>query len=379
MKFRSFGKIDWQPSALGFGCMRFPVHDDEPARIDEREAARMVEYAVERGVNYLDTAYPYHGGQSELFLGKILKNSLRDKVKIATKLPSWKIKEPADLDRYLNEQLRKLQVEQIDFYLLHALDEGKWEQLLKVDVLNWLEKAQSDGRIDRIGFSFHDQYPVFQKIVDGYQGWDFCQIQYNFMDLNYQAGAKGLRYAAEKDLGVIVMEPIRGGRLVDPPDGVQQIWDQSPVQRTPADWALQWLWNQQEVSLVLSGMNTMQHVKENVASATKSGVGMLTSQELETVEKVRKEYQNLKIIPCTRCGYCMPCPHGVDIPRVLSIYNDLIMYQKPLKAKTEYNQYVPRTSRADFCQECGECEEKCPQDIEIASWMEKVDETLKDI
>jgi len=376
MKYRSLGKLDWQPSALGFGCMRFPVLDDDPARIDEPEATRMIEYAVEKGVNYLDTAYPYHGGQSEVFLGKILNSSLNGKVKIATKLPSWKIKEPGDLDHFFNEQMNNLQVEKIDFYLLHALDDKKWQQLLQVDVLNWLEKAQRDGRIGKVGFSFHDDFPVFRKIVDGYQNWDFCQIQYNFMDVNYQAGVKGLRYAAEKGLGVIVMEPIRGGRLVDPPQAVQEIWDQAPTKRSPADWALQWLWSQPEVSLVLSGMSTMQHVKENIVSASRSGIGALTPQEVDAVDRVRKAYQNLKTIPCTRCGYCMPCPHGVDIPRVLSIYNDLIMYQKPLKAKNEYNQYVPRTSRGDYCQECGECEEKCPQNIQISAWMGKIDETL---
>lgn len=379
MKYRSFGKLDWQPSALGFGCMRFPILDGDPARIDEFKATRMIEFAVAKGVNYLDTAYPYHGGQSEVFLGKILNPSLRNRIKLATKLPSWKIKKPEDLDYYLNEQLTKLQTEQIDFYLLHALDNEKWQQLLKVDVLNWIEKTQRDGRIDKVGFSFHDDYPVFQKIVDGYQDWDFCQIQYNFMDLDYQAGVKGLRYAEKKGLGVIVMEPIRGGRLVDPPRAVQAIWDQAPIKRSPADWALQWLWDQPEVSLVLSGMSTMQHVKENIVSASMSGIGTLTPEELDAVDQARKAYQNLKTIPCTRCGYCMPCPHGVDIPRVLSIYNDLIMYQKPLKAKTEYNQYVPRASRGDYCQECGECEEKCPQNIEISSWMGRIDEALREI
>ncbi len=372
MQYRKFGELDWQPSALGFGCMRLPIVDGDSSRIDEKSAAEMLYYAIDNGVNYIDTAYPYHGGNSEGFVGRTLEGEYREKVKLATKLPTWKINKPEDFDFYLNEQLSRLRTERIDFYLLHALNQDYWERILTHGVLESAEKARADGRIGQIGFSFHDEYPVFKTIVDSYPDWDFCLIQYNFMDQKYQAGKRGLKYAAEKGLGVVIMEPLRGGRLINPPQEIQKIWDGSETKRSPADWSLQWLWNQPEVSLVLSGMSTLQQVQENVRSAAASGVGRLSKEELDRVEKARLTYEGFQLIPCTNCGYCVPCPEGVDIPRILKIYNDGIMYDKVASAKTDYTLWVPEENKGDLCVECGECLEKCPQDIAISDWMDRI-------
>lgn len=376
MQYRPFGNINWQVSALGFGCMRFPTGDGESGVIREAEAANMLHYAIDHGVNYLDTAYPYHGGQSEPFLGRTLRGQYRDKVKLATKMPCWKVEGRDDFDRLLNEQLDRLQTDQVDFYLLHALNEKSWQKMLSLDVLSWLEKARSDGRISYLGFSFHDQYPVFKEIVDAYQDWDFCQIQYNFMDVDYQAGKRGLRYASDRGLAVVIMEPIRGGSLVDPPSSIEKLWKKAPVRRSPAAWALHWLWDQPEVSLVLSGMSALNHVKENVATAAQSSVNYLTEEEKVLIQEVREAYLSLSLIPCTGCKYCLPCPNGVNIPQILKIYNDAIMYDKPESGISHYHNLIPEDKRADRCEQCGECEENCPQEIVISEWMETIHEEL---
>jgi predicted aldo/keto reductase-like oxidoreductase len=372
MKYRKFSSLEWKASALGFGCMRFPVLDGNTNKIDEQKASKMLFYAIDQGVNYIDTAYPYHGGTSEGFVGRTLEGAYREKVKLATKLPSWKIKKEADFDFYLNEQLERLRTDRIDFYLLHALNEKHWSNLHQLGVLPWAERARSDGRIKYLGFSFHDEFPIFKSIVDAYQEWDFCLMQHNYIDQDYQAGKKGLKYAADHGMGVVIMEPLRGGRLVDPPRSVQELWDQAEVKRTPAEWSLQWLWNQPEVSLVLSGMSNLEQVKENVISAGRSGIGSLSEKELNLVEEVRKTYLGMELIPCTNCGYCVPCPEGVDIPRILRIYNDGIMFEKEDFAKKDYNLWVPDTNKGSLCVVCRECEEKCPQDIPISDWMARI-------
>lgn len=372
MQYRRFGKLDWQPSALGFGCMRFPVIDGDNSRIDEKLAADMLHLAIDQGVNYLDTAYPYHGGNSEDFVGRTLQGKYRQQVKLATKMPCWKVEQTGDFDLYLNEQLNRLRTEQIDFYLLHALSEKPWQKVLQLGVLPWLEKARSDGRIGQVGFSFHDEFSVFKSIIDAFQSWDLCLIQHNFMDRDFQAGQKGLRYAAERGLGVVIMEPLRGGRLVDPPQAVQDLWDSTENRRTPAEWSLQWLWNQPEVSLVLSGMSAVQQVEENLASASRSGVGSLSPVELALIDQVRETYQSFALIPCTHCGYCVPCPEGVDIPRILEIYNDGLMFDKLERAAADYHSWVAVDHRADLCVVCEECLEKCPQQIAIPDWLEKI-------
>jgi predicted aldo/keto reductase-like oxidoreductase len=375
MQYRRFGELDWRVSALGFGCMRFPVRDGDRSDIDEPEATRMLHYAIDHGVNYVDTAYPYHGGNSELVVGRALRGGYRERVRLATKLPCWLVKTPEDFDKYLNEQLEKLQTDHVDFYLLHALNEKSWHEVRDMDVLEWAEGAIADGRIGHLGFSFHDKYEVFQEIVDAYSGWTFCQIQYNYMDVENQAGTKGLRYAASKGLAVVVMEPLLGGKLVDPPQSIQKLWDGAVHRRTPAGWALQWLWNQPQVSVVLSGMSAMEQVEGNVASADASGVDVLATEELALIGKVRELYRELCPIPCTKCEYCMPCPNGVNIPRNFEIYNQGVIYEKPELARDSY-QFVSEDERASACVQCGECEELCPQNIPIAEWMPGVHEVL---
>lgn len=376
MQYRTFGPLDWKPSALGFGAMRLPVLDDDAGKIDEPEATRMIRYAIDHGVNYVDTAYPYHKGTSETFLGRALQDGYRERVKLATKLPSWLVKAPEDFDRYLDEQLERLQTDHIDFYLFHSLNEKSWLNLCDLNVLRRAEGAIDDGRIHYLGFSFHDKYEVFQEIVDAYDGWTFCQIMYNYMDEDYQAGAKGLKYAADKGLAVVVMELIRGGRLaksVSPP--IQALWDTAPRRRTPADWALQWVWNHPQVSLVLSGMSTLEQVEQNVAGAGRSGPGTLTEDELALIARVRDRYRELSAIPCTDCQYCLPCPSGVNIPRIFAIYNDGLMYNDLKGARAAYG-WLKEEERADQCTECGQCEELCPQQIEIRQWLAKVHQLL---
>jgi predicted aldo/keto reductase-like oxidoreductase len=377
MQYRTFGKLDWKPSALGFGAMRLPTIDDDPAQIDEATATRMVRYAIDHGVNYVDTAYPYHRENSERFLGRALQDGYRERTKLATKLPCWKVETAEDFDRFLDEQLEKLQTDHVDFYLLHSLNGRNWPKMRDLNVLRRAEGAIADGRIGYLGFSFHDKYEVFQEIIDASDLWTFCQIQYNYMDIDYQAGTKGLKYAAEKGLAVVVMEPLRGGRLtksVPPP--VQAIWGRTQAVHTPAEWALQWVWNQPEVSVVLSGMSTMQHVEENVESAGRSRPGSLTGEELALYDQVREAYKALSPIPCTDCKYCLPCPNGVNIPRVFEIYNDLMMYGDEQGAQMVYNNFLEAEARADNCIECGECLEQCPQNIEIPDWLAKVHEVL---
>jgi predicted aldo/keto reductase-like oxidoreductase len=375
MQYRKFGSLDLHPSALGFGCMRLPVLNNDSGEIDEREASRMVRHAIDQGLNYLDTAYPYHRENSERFVGRLLKDGYREKVALATKLPAWKVNEAQDFDRLINEQLGKLQTDHIDFYLLHGLNGERWPMLRDLGVREWLLKARESGRIRYIGFSFHDELPVFKEIVDAFEAWDFCQIQYNYIDIENQAGTAGLKYAAARGMGVVVMEPLLGGRLVNPPEPIQAIWDESPVRRSAADWALQWLWNQPEVSLVLSGMSTFQQVEENLASADRSGVGNLKAEEQALVDRVRVKYKELCPVDCTHCDYCQPCPNQVNIPRIFELYNQASMYNVLPQSRRQYER-MPMETRADMCLDCQECEEKCPQHIEISKWMPVVHEAL---
>jgi len=378
MEYRTFGGLDWKPSALGFGAMRLPVVDKDPGRIDEAEATRMVRHAIDAGVNYVDTAYPYHRGNSESFLGRALKDGYRQRVRLATKLPCWLVEKPEDFDRYLNEQLGRLQTDHADLYLLHSLDAKSWAKVRDHGVLPWAERAIADGRIGHLGFSFHDRYEVFREIVDAYDGWTFCQIQYNYLDVELQAGTKGLQYAASKGLAVVVMEPLRGGALArNIPPGVQALFDSAPRRRTAADWALRWLWNQPEVSLVLSGMSTMEQLEQNLESANRSGVGTMSDEELSLMARAREAYLALMAVPCTSCQYCQPCPSGVDIPGVLAVYNESKMFGDPERARMSYG-WIGAKARGDACVECNECLEKCPQGIEIPEWMKRIHEFLQE-
>ena len=375
MQYRSFGKLDWKASALGFGCMRFPSPDGNrfSKNIDEAESLRMVRRAIDNGVNYLDTAYVYHDGQSELLLGKALKGGYREKVRLATKLPVWAVESAADFDRLLNEQLQKLQTEHIDFYLLHALGRSRWREIvLKHDLLARAEAALADGRIGHLGFSFHDEYEAFEEIVNGSDLWSFCQIQYNYMDTENQAGTRGLKLAAEKGLAVVVMEPLMGGRLADPPKDVRETMESFPVQRSPVEWALQWLWDQPEISVVLSGMSAMTQVEENLSFADRSAVGSFSPEEQALIAEVKEKYSKRIAIPCSKCNYCMPCPNGLNIPANFEFYNYAHLYDNVADARFRYGLFLTEAQRASACIACGLCEEMCPQGIAISEWMPKV-------
>lgn len=371
MEYRNFGKTNFKPSALGFGCMRFPQLPGEGNEVDEVEATRMVRYAIDQGVNYVDTAWPYHGGQSEVLVGKILQDGYREKVALATKMPSWLIEKVEDFDYYFSAQLERLQTDHIDFYLLHALNQKHWDNYLNLKVFDWVEKQMADGKIRHIGFSFHDEYPVFERILTGYDHWDFCQIQYNYMDVDYQAGERGLKLASERGLGVVIMEPLKGGKLAIevPPAPVKAVFDQAERTWKPAEWALQWLWNQAEVGLVLSGMSTFEQVEQNLVSASRSGIGSLSASEVNTIENVRNAWQGLAPVACTHCEYCLPCPNDVLIPQIFAIYNNAMMYGEQERGQRTYESQIAEANQADACIECGECESLCPQHLTIIDYL----------
>ena len=367
MEYRNFGKSQVRVSALGFGCMRLPVVGGDSGKIDEPVAAAMLRKAIDHGLNYVDTAWPYHSEQSEPFVGRTLQDGYREKVFLATKMPSWLVISPEDLERLFNTQLERLQTDHIDFYLLHALNAGHWDNYLKPKVFDWAERKLAEGQIRHLGFSFHDRYEVFHKILDGYDHWDFCQLQYNYMDVNEQAGQRGVLEAAEKGLGVIVMEPLRGGKLAadNPPAPVMEAFNQSNRDWTKAEWALQWLWDQPEVSLLLSGMSTMEQVEQNLQSASRSGVGSLSEDDRATISRVQQAWSGLAPVPCTNCEYCMPCPSGVQIPRIFKLYNESVMYERRSRGQNIYKDEFKEDQKADMCVECGQCEELCPQSIQI--------------
>ncbi len=379
MRYVQFGPLDWNASALGFGAMRLPRIDGDPGKIDEQEAIRMMRYAIDAGVNYVDTAYSYHQGTSETFVAKVLRDGYRERVKLATKLPCWLVKEEGDFDRYLNEQLERLETPKIDLYLLHSLGEERWSAMRDLNILDWAERAMADGRIGHLGFSFHDRVEVFEKIIDDYDNWTFCQIQYNYMDEEHQAGTRGLKYAADKGLAVVVMEPVRGGQLAhNLPPKVTDLWDAAPIQRSPAEWALRWVWDHPEVSVVLSGMSSMEQVVENLATASDSGSGQLSVSELDLIGRARDAFRELAPIPCTDCQYCLPCPSGVSIPRILNLYNEANSFRDLNRARFHYS-WIAVGERADACIACGECEAVCPQSIAIIDWLEKAHELLKPV
>jgi hypothetical protein len=378
MQYRKFGSLDWDASALGFGAMRLPTLDGDSSKIDELEATAMIRRAIDAGVNYVDTAWGYHQEQSEPFLGRALKDGYREQVFLATKMPSWLVKEEADFDRFLEEQLKRLDVDHLDVYLLHTLNARYWKNYQDLDVFSWAEKRMAEGLFHHFGFSFHDDYPVFEQIVNGYDNWAMAQIQYNYIDIDNQAGMKGLKLAAARGLAVVVMEPLRGGQIAKnpPPVPVAETWAQSERDWTPVAWALNWLWDQPEVTMALSGMSTMEHVVENLALAEVSAVGVLTDADRALVTEARAAYKSLQPIPCTQCEYCLPCPSGVAIPRIFSVYNEAVAFDAWENARWEHNNFIKPEAWADNCVECGDCEAVCPQSIKIIEWLATAHEKL---
>lgn len=376
MEYRINPKNNDKLSLLGFGCLRF---QKKQGTIVMEEANRQIMNAIEHGVNYFDTAYVYRG--SEEALGQVLfQNQCREKVYIATKLPHYFIKKQEDMERYFKEQCKRLKTDYIDYYLIHMLpDRGTFERLLKLGVFEWLEEKKEKGIIHNIGFSYHGNTSSFQELLDLYS-WDFCQIQYNYVDEHSQAGRAGLKKANKMGIPVIIMEPLRGGRLVTglPKEALKEM-EKVSKNRTPAEWGLRWLFDQEEVTVVLSGMNTNEMVEENIRIASEAGIHCVTEEEREVYRKV-KEILNEKVkVPCTGCGYCMPCPKGVDIPGAFRCYN--VRYTDGLvKAEKEYIMCTTmrsKRSNASLCVSCGKCEKHCPQEIAIRKELKNVKRTLE--
>ncbi|MCW3996194.1 MAG: aldo/keto reductase [Candidatus Bathyarchaeota archaeon] len=370
MKFRSFGKLDWKPSALGFGTMRLPVIGDNQTNVNQPLTVKLIRYALDQGVNYIDTAFTYHDGNSEVAVGKALSGKYRGRAKVATKMPVFMVKHKAELDEILNLQMKRLSTNFIDFYLFHSLTKQLWNRVQELGMIEWAEKQIAKGKLGYLGFSFHDELEIFKEIVDGYDGWTFCQIQYNYLDEDFQAGKSGLKYAASKGLGVVVMEPLAGGLLaVNPPMEIQMEWQKAGVNRSASDWALQWVWNQPEVSLALSGMNSLKQVKDNVESACNSGVNTLSQKEMQVLARSRELFLDYGHIGCTKCHYCSHCPQNIDIPLNLAYLNEYSTKRREPnqqdRIKAKFHKTVPPERRASNCIYCGQCEAICPQRLPV--------------
>lgn len=363
-------------SVLGYGCMRFPK---KAGRIDMKSAEKQVLAAVEGGVNYFDTAYIYPG--SEGALGEILhKNGIRDRVYIATKLPHYLIKGRESLDKMFNEQLRRLQTDYVDYYLMHMLTDAEtWERLKELGIEDWINEKKACGAIKQVGFSYHGNSDMFCSLIDAWD-WDFCMIQYNYMDENSQAGRKGLKYAAGKGIPVMVMEPLRGGKLVERlPREAKEIFEEHHVKHTPVQWALKWLWNQPEVSVVLSGMNSEEMIRDNIETAGNTAPGELTSDDEDMLRRVVKAINSKMKVECTGCGYCMPCPNNVDIPGTFAAYNRKFQ-EGSYSAFIEYLMCTAlrkNSTAASNCSGCGKCEKHCPQNIRIRDKIREAGKSLE--
>ncbi len=359
MKYRDFGKTGCKVSSLGFGAMRMPtVEQDGKKVIDEERAIALIRKAIDNGINYVDTAYFYHDGQSEYLVGKALKDGYREKTYLATKLPMGHVNCTEDFDRLLNVQLKKLDVDYVDFYLFHALNRDSWEKVKKFGLIEKMHKAKEEGKIRHMGFSFHDDLDVFQQIVEEYEGCEFCQIQFNYLDTDYQAGIEGLRLAAEKEMGLVIMEPLLGGGLVNPHETVRA---QLPGNMSTVEAALAYIWNYPEVSLLLSGMGTDEQLSENMALADKYEASSLSAEEEKCFVEAKKAHSKLGLIPCTACNYCSVCPEEIAIPEIFRVFN-LGASEDRRKVKEVMPDIEDRVRK---CAECGACEKMCPQNIEI--------------
>lgn len=378
MLYRKVPKNGDELSILGFGCMRLPLKGQV---IDEERAIKQIRLAIDNGVNYVDSAPPYHGGESEKVLGKALLGGYREKVKVATKLTPFMLNKAEDMEIMLAAQLHKLQTDHIDYYLLHGLEEFSWKKLQSFNALKFLKKAKADGKIVNIGFSFHGSRSLFREIVDA-NDWVFCQIQYNFLDEELQAGTEGLKYAASKKLAVVIMEPLRGGALASKvPKEVVQLYDNAKVKRSPAEWGLRWVWNHPEVTLALSGMNDEKQVLENIKNAENAKPNLLKTDELALMKNVAEAYRRLMKIQCTGCQYCMPCPSGVNIPNNFKIYNDYYMFGNEQQSRLMYAMMLKGgltgiKADASLCKDCKQCMERCPQHIVIPERLKEVEKEL---
>lgn len=386
MQLREMGNTGVKVSPLGFGVMRLPLknggktaNDTTIADVDVDASIAMIRRAIDQGVNYFDTAYNYVSGNSEVILGQALAGGYREKVHVASKSPAWLYKSPEDFDRYLGEQLDRLQMDHIDFYLLHSMNGGSWKKSQRNNAVEAIQRAKAEGKVRYIGFSFHDDLELFEEILNA-ADWDFCQIQLNYYDRDYQAGIKGMKMAAERGMGVVVMEPLRGGLLVDLPKSVQAVFDESGYGRSNVEWSFDWLWDMPEVSCVLSGMSTMDQVEENCSYMQRAATGMFSDDERAVVDKAKAALDEKAAVPCTGCNYCVDmCPNKIAIPYNFRAYNMGVLYDNMDLAREFYAEEVTSYGRrAEHCTSCGSCEEICPQHIVISEWLPKVDELLRE-
>lgn len=366
MQYRQFTEKKLNVSLLGLGCMRFPVLENDNAKIDEEESTTMIRYALDNGINYFDTAYPYHGGESEAFLGRALENISREKYYLATKSPVWLLETHDDFMKYLDEQLVNLNTNYVDFYLFHALHENTFKKIKSLEFEKFVLEAKKQGKIRHIGFSFHDELHVFKEIID-YYPWEFCQIQLNYMDTAYQAGLEGLKYAKDKGIDVVIMEPLKGGKLAKSPDDVLQVWKGSKTHRNPVQWALKWLHSLDGISVVLSGMSTRSQLKENIDIS--SSEDQLSLSDMDIVKEAANIYESRTKVNCTGCKYCIPCPENVAIPDIFTLYNNAHVYDVFKESSKSYANLVNKQSDSSRCVECGLCEEKCPQNLTIIQYL----------
>ena len=377
MIYNTLGKTGLEVSRLGFGTMRLPTKTNN-ADIDEAEASRMLKYGIENGINIIDTAYPYHSkeldgnGNSEKFVGEFLnENSLREEILLQTKSPSWLMEKKTDFEYYLDIQLEKLKTDYIDIYLLHSLTEPDWFKVRDLEVLDFLDDCLSSGKVKHVGFSSHIEVDYLIEILDEYPKWEVVLTQMNYLDEYYQSGVMGLDYLKDVNVGSMIMEPLRGGRLVNNiPSEVQDLWNQAETKRTPVEWAFQYLWNRDDVDCVLSGMTTFEQVKENIELASK--IDKISDNDQELIREVARTYRTFLGNRCTRCGYCMPCPHGVDIINCLTEYNIAHMMGDPKASAMQYFSLIDDDSRADSCIDCKECIPFCTQMLDIPAELEKV-------
>lgn len=370
MEKRKIDKIGIETSLLGFGMMRLPTKE---GKIDEEMTMKMAKYAYDNGVNYFDTAWPYHGGESEIVTGKVIKQFERETFYLATKLPLWDVKEKDEIVKILDKQLEKLDVDYIDFYLVHAVNQERVDQIKSLNVMEILEEQRCLGKIKYIGFSFHDELDVFKEAVNLYD-WDFCQIQLNYMDVNHQQGVEGYDILTEKGIPVIIMEPVKGGKLTKYSDNIEKMFYDYNSNDSIASWAFRWIGSFDNVKVILSGMSNMDQMKDNIK--TFSNFTKINDTENEIIQNVVDKLNSIIRVDCTSCDYCMPCPHGVNIPGNFRIFNDFAMYQNTDYTKWAYGSLKNNNADASICIECGECLPKCPQHIEIPDKLKEVFDEL---